>query len=58
MIVKCQKSKKHKPKKVRQPKLKIGGDCESYSFPDTILGIRYFTGGVRKALRNVANGSK
>lgn len=60
MIVKCQKSKKHKPKKVRQTKLKIGGEVDSYTFPETLLGIHYNSKslGVRQTLRKIANGSK
>lgn len=40
MIIKCQKSKKHKPKKVARAKLKIDG-ITSTDFPNTLPGISY-----------------
>lgn len=40
MIIKCQKSKKHKPKKVAKAKLKIDG-ITSTDFPETLLGVSY-----------------
>lgn len=40
MIVKCQKSKKHKPKKVAKARLKIEG-IASTDFPNTMEGINY-----------------
>ena len=55
MIMRCNKVRKHKPKKVKDPVLKIGV-YESREFPESVLRKQYrpsSTLTVRNKLRNV-----
>lgn len=57
MVFRCNKVRKHKPKKVKSPVLKIDS-LHSEEFPDSEIEGKYFkrkdTEGVRSALRNLA----